>query len=115
MHAKSSPPSSSTSSTESTIRTMNRTIFPKVETAASPTARAVRAPREMPGKRFSRGAFFRGFFASGFFSGSGAGLPLSGFGAPFSGAVLSSPGAGSGTVSPDTGGTGAVSPFGISL
>ena len=110
MHAKSSPPSSSTSSTESTMRTMNRTIFPKVETAASPTARAVRAPREMPGKRFSRG-----FFASGFFSGSGAGLPLSGFGAPFSGAVLSSPGAGSGTVSPDTGGTGAVSPFGISL
>ena len=115
MHAKSSPPSSSTSSTESTMRTINRTISPKVETAASPTARAVRAPRDMPRERFSRGAFFRGFFASGFFSGSGAGSPLSGSGALFSRAALFSPGAGSGTVSPDTGGTGAVSPFGISL
>ena len=90
--------------------------------AASPTASAVRAPRDMPRERFSRGAFFFAFFASGFFSGSGAVLAVSGDGAPFSGAALSvsgagvpSPGAGSGTVSPDTGGTGAVSPFGISL
>ena len=113
------------------MRTMNRTISPTVETAASPTARAVRARRERMGERFSRGAFFFAFFPSGFFPVSGAGVPSSGTlfpstaaGASPSGTAVSS-GEGNGTVSPDTdgtgmvppdtGGTGAVSSFGISL
>ncbi len=57
MHAKRRPPSSSTSSTESTMRTMNRTISPTVDMAASPTASAVRAPGTCRGNAF-RAALF---------------------------------------------------------